>query len=191
MLRDPKFWISMAVFQAFFGFAVFAITRDYYLPDAPKVSAHPGTISRAASSWQGINENDVSRLAPQVLSDSAAQDPAELSRQADTFFAQRQYDQAANRYRRLLEFDAQNVEVHNNLGLTLHYLGRSDEALRYLNEGVSLDATNQRIWLTLGYVNSQLGNVDQARTALDQAMQIGGDESIRQSAQRMLDELAE
>ena len=189
MFRSPKFWISMALFQAFFGFAVFAVTRDYYQPDPPGVSAHPGTISRAASSWQGISENDVSRMAPQLLGDSAVQDPVEISRQADAFFAQRQYDRAAAWYRRLLEIDAQNVEVHNNLGLTLHYLGRSDEALGHLNEGASLDPANQRIWLTLGYVNSQLGNTQQARSALDKASHIGDDESIRQSALRMLEEL--
>jgi len=88
-----------------------------------------------------------------------------------------------------LAFDPTNVEVHNNLGLTLHYLGRSEEALRRLNDGVALDSNNQRIWLTLGYVNSQLGNVEHARTALTKATQIGSNESIRQSAERMLDEL--
>jgi len=189
MFRDIKFWIAMAVFQAFFGFAVFAITRDYYQQKKPAVRAHSATISPSASTWQGINENDISRLAPGAFGNSSVQDPAEISRQADEFFARRQYEQAANWYKRLLDFDPQNVEVHNNLGLTLHYLGRSDEALRYLNEGVNLDSTNQRIWLTLGYVNSQLGNIEQARTALGKATQAGGDESIRQSAQRMLDEL--
>lgn len=189
MLRDSKFWISMAVFQAFFGFAVFAITRDYYRQEAPKVRAHPSVISPSASTWQGISENDISRLAPAAFGAESVQDPAAISRQADDFFATRQYGQAANLYKRLLDFDPQNAEVHNNLGLTLHYLGRSDEALAYLNDGVALDSTNQRIWLTLGYVNSQLGNIEQARTALDKATDIGDSESIRQSAQRMLDEL--
>lgn len=189
MLRDPKFWISMAVFQALFGFAVFAVTRDYYQQNTPRVQAHPGTISPSASSWQGISENDISRLAPEVFGEANAQDPAEISRQADQLFARRQYEQAMRGYMRLLEFDPQGAEVHNNLGLTLHYLGRSDEALRYLNDGVARDSSNQRIWLTLGYVNSQLGNVEQARTALDKAAQMGDDESIRQSALRMLDEL--
>lgn len=189
MLRDPKFWISMAVFQAFFGFTVFAITRDYYQQESPNVRAHPSTISPSASTWQGIRANDLSRLAPAALGDASAQDPAEISRQADDLFARRQYGQAANRYKRLLDFDPQNVEVHNNLGLTLHYLGRSDEALAYLDDGVALDSTNQRIWLTLGYVNSQLGNNDEARAALRKAAQIGDNESIRQSALRMLDEL--
>lgn len=189
MLRESKFWILMAVFQVFFGFAVFAITRDYYQQEQPTVKAHPGTINPSASTWQGINGSDISRLAPVVFGDSTEQDPAKISRQADAFFAQRQYEQAANWYKRLLDFDQQNVEVHNNLGLTLHYLGRSDEALRYLNEGAAIDASNQRIWLTLGYVNSQLGNVAQARAALGKAAQTGDDESIRQSAERMLGEL--
>ena len=80
---------------------------------------------------------------------------------------------------------------HGAIGVavTLHYLGRSDEALSYLDKGASLDAANQRIWLTLGYVNSQLGNVDEAREALNKATQIGNDESIRRSAQSMLDGL--
>ncbi|MGI9237029.1 MAG: tetratricopeptide repeat protein [Woeseiaceae bacterium] len=189
MIRNAKFWTTMAVFQVFFGFAVFAITRDYYRQDTPVVRAHAATISPSASTWQGINENDISRLTPEVFGDSNMQDPAQISRQADEFFARRQYDQAANWYKRLLEFDPQNAEVHNNLGLTLHYLGRSDEALQILNEGVGLDSTNQRIWLTLGYVNSQLGNTSEARAALGKAAQIGEDESIRQSATRMLDEL--
>lgn len=189
MLRDSKFWILMAVFQACFGFAVFAITRDHYQPRAQGVRAHPSTISPSASTWQGIRESDISRLAPAAFGEASFQDPAEISRRADEFFAGRQYEQAANWYKRLLDFDARNVEVHNNLGLTLHYLGRSDEALRYLNEGVALDSTNQRIWLTLGYVNSQLGNVEQARMALGKATQTGENESIRQSALSMLDEL--
>lgn len=189
MPRDSRFWISMAVFQVIFACAVFAITRDYYRQEAPPVRVHPSTISPSASTWQGIRENDIARLAPGSVGDASSQDPAEISRQADEFFAGQRYEQAAGAYRKLLEFDAKNVEVHNNLGLTLHYLGRFDEALRYLNDGVALDAENQRIWLTLGYVNSQLGNIEQARTALRQATLIGDNESIRQSAQRMLDEL--
>lgn len=189
MTRNITFWAGLAVFQVFFGLAVFAITRDYYQPRQPAVRAHPATISPSASTWQGINENDISRLAPDVLGDSGDQSPGKISRQADEFFARRQYAQAAAAYQRLLEFDSQNSEVYNNLGLTLHYVGRSEEALRYLNEGVAVDASNQRIWLTLGYVNSQLGNIEQARNALGKASEIGDNESIRQSAQRMLDEL--
>ncbi len=52
-----------------------------------------------------------------------------------------------------------------------------------------MDAEHQRIWLTLGFVNSQLGNTDQARLALTKATQVGGNASIRESAEKMLAEL--
>jgi Flp pilus assembly protein TadD len=112
-----------------------------------------------------------------------------MSRQADEYFSNRQYDRAADLYERLLVFSPNNAEIHNNLGLTLHYLGRSTDALRRLNDGIAVDRSNQRIWLTLGYVNSELGNTEEARTALTTATQIGSDESIRQSALNMLENL--
>ncbi|MCP4302458.1 MAG: tetratricopeptide repeat protein [Gammaproteobacteria bacterium] len=190
MIRPTRFWVSLGVFQVLFGLAVFAVTRDYYVQDSNNVGTHPPIITQPASAWpQGITESDIARLAPSAFGESAMQDPVEISRQANQFFANRQYQRAADSYDRLLTFNPNNVEVLNNLGLTLYYLDRSDEALRRLNEGVAVDPENQRIWLTTGYVNSQLGNVEQARTALTTATQIGTDESIRRSAVEMLEAL--
>lgn len=190
MIRDSKFWISMTVFQVLFGIAVFAVTREFYIHDTDKISGHPSTIDQSALMWpKDITEADIARLSSPSYSASTVQDPIELSRQADEFFTNKQYDRAADLYERLLAFGPNNVEIHNNLGLTLHYLGRSTEALQRLNDGVTVDPENQRIWLTLGFVNSQLGNTEQARTALTTATQIGTDESIRQSAVKMLGNL--
>ena len=190
MIRNTKFWTTMAVFQVLFGLAVFAITRDYYMNDTVPASAHGLTTNQAAVVWpNGATGTDISRLSTSAFSDAALQDPVEISRRAEEFFAYRQYDRAAEAYERLLAFDPNNVETYNNLGLTLHYIGRSTEALRRLNEGIAKDAENQRIWLTLGYVNSQVGNIEDARMALTTAVQIGSDESIRESAQRMLEAL--
>ena len=116
-------------------------------------------------------------------------DPVEILRRANELFRNQQYQGAAELYEQLLAFSPNDAEVYNNLGLTLFYLGRADEALRRLNEGVAVDAEHQRIWLTLGYVNSELGNTEQARTALNNAMQRGSDEKIRQAATKMLSEL--
>jgi len=190
MIRNNKFWLSMVAFQVLFGLAVFAITRDYYMQDADIVGAHPSTMNPSALVWpKDITETDFARLNSSAFSESAIQDPLEISRRADEFFTNRQYERAAESYERLLAFDSKNVEIHNNLGLTLHYLGRSEEALRRLDEGIALDPNNQRIWLTLGFVNSQLGNTEQARTALTKATQIGTDPSIRQAANNMLESL--
>jgi len=190
MIHDTKFWMLFTVFQVLFGLAVFAITRDHYVQSADNVSTRPSTTVQPALAWSdSITQTDIARLNSPVFSRSPTQDPAEISRQADDFFASGQYQRAADSYERLLTFSPNDVRIHNNLGITLHYLGRSSEALQRLNDGVAMDPENQRIWLTLGFVNSQLGNTDQARTALTSATQIGTDESIRQSALKMLEEL--
>jgi len=190
LVRNFRFWISFAVFQVVFGLAVFAITRDYYIQDVEKVSAHPPTIGQSTPVWpNGITETQIARLSSPAPSEPTIQDPIEISRRANDYFANRQYDRAAEMYEQLLAFSPNDAEIYNNLGLTLHYLGRSTEALGKLNEGVAADPEHQRIWLTLGYVNSQLGNTEQARTALTTATQIGTDESIRQSAMKMLEGL--
>ena len=178
----------MTAFQVLFGLSVFAITRDYYLQDANPVIAHPPAIDQSALVQRERSVETV-RTRPPAWDGSPAEDPFEISRQADEFFANKRYDRAADLYERLLSFDPNNVEVNNNLGLTLHYLGRSTEALLRLNDGVVADPSNQRIWLTLGFVNSQLGNTEEARTTLTTATRIGSDESIRQAALSMLENL--
>lgn len=190
MIRDSKFWISMAVFQVFFAYAVFAITRDYYEVDVQEKTSRPSTIVQSSPVWpNSISEAEIDRLSLPGLGNLAPQDPLELYRQANEFFANREYDRAADYYERLLEFSPNDAEIHNNLGITLHYLGRSTEAIERLNKGIAADPDHQRSWLTLGFVNSQLGNTEQARTALTNATQVGTDDSIRQSAIKMLEAL--
>jgi Flp pilus assembly protein TadD len=190
MIRNSKFWISMAVFQILFALAVFAITREYYTTNVSPLISPPATTSQSGPAWpNNISQAEIDRLSLPKLGDLISQDPTEIYRQANEFFANKQYDKAAEYYERLLAFSPNDAEIHNNLGITLHYLGRSNEALERLNKGVAVDPDHQRSWLTLGYVNSQLGNTAQARTALTNATQIGTSESIRQSALKMLEEL--
>lgn len=190
MIRDARFWFSIVLLQVVSGLVVFAVTRAYYRADSATVVIQPSTMNQPPVIWPaGITAADIEDLGSTDPIQAVPTDPIEISRQADAFFANSQYDLAAERYRLLLTFDPNNVDVHNNLGLTLHYLGRSDEALRQLDEGVAVNPSYQRIWLTIGYVNSQLGNTEKAREALTTASEIGSDESIRQSAQTMLENL--
>jgi tetratricopeptide (TPR) repeat protein len=190
MIRNAKFWILMTMFQVIFGLVVFAITRQYYIHAPDKVSADQGVTRQPAPEWpERGTENDLEQLISAFPGPSKIQDPVALSRQADEFFANGQYDQAANLYEQLLASGSNNVDTYNNLGITLYYLGRSTEALGVLNEGVAVDSTYQRIWLTLGFINSQLGNTEQARLALTTAVQMGTDTQVGQSAIKMLDSL--
>lgn len=195
--RDGRFWIGMAVFQVAFGLAVFALTRQYYLEPPAQIGgsalAETSTAVADTSSGPGWTESitaaNLEQFDLSVPNQADMRDPVAVSRQANSYFANGQYAQAADLYEKLLEFGPDNADTYNNLGLTLHYLGRSDEALKRLEEGLAADATHQRTWLTLGFVNSQLGNTDAARTALTNAVQMGADAEIRRSATEMLESL--
>ena len=190
MTRDPKVWILIAVFQVIYGATIFTLTRDYYL-DAP------GRSSARTPAIEGPTSVPPSAMPGPALpgpessasDDAVVRDPVQISRQADESFARQDYQRAADLYAQLLRIEPRDVTTHNNLGLTLQYLGRSTEALRTLNQGVAIDPENQRIWLTLGYVNRQVGNVEEASKALTNAMLIGNDEAIRKAAMEMLRDL--
>lgn len=190
MVRNGKFWMFMAVFQILFGLAVFAITRDHYMAAATSSQPHVAILNPDVPAWPNVvSESSIARLSSSATGAAVVPDPVEMSRQADAFFANKQYDRAAELYERLLAFNPGTADTHNNLGLTLHYLGRSTEALRRLEEGIEIEPRNQRIYLTIGYVNSQLGNTEKARKALTTATEVGSDDSIRQSAMTMLENL--
>lgn len=190
MMKNYKFWISLAAFQVVFGLAIFAVTRQYYLADAtPVPTARSLTNESITQRSDNITAADLEKFNLSVPAQSLPDDPLEISRQANEFFASAQYEQAASLYEKLLDFDPNNAETYNNLGLTLHYLGRSQDALQRLNDGITADPTHQRIWLTLGFVNSQLGNTDEARSALSTALQVGTDKAISKSAAEMLEGL--
>lgn len=190
MALNLKFWIPMTVFQIVFGLTVFTITRQYYIQDPGNVSANSAEMRQPAFVWpDGQTGMNSTLLNSSTFSRSTAEDPVIIARQASQYFTNKQYDKAADLYERLLKFSPNNVETYNNLGITLHYLGRSTEALRRLNEGVAIDPTHQRIWLTLGFVNSQIGDTEQARTALTTAAKIDTNSEIGKSAVKMLENL--
>ena len=190
MIRSAKFWVLMTVFQVAFGLTVFAITRQYYIHDQDQVSANASAMAQPAPEWpERDSESELEQLISTYPGQQTIEDPAMVLRRADEFYTNGQYDKAADLYQQLLASGSRDVNTYNNLGITLYNLGRSDEALRILNEGVAVDSSYQRIWLTLGFINSQVGNTGQARLALTTAVQMGADTEVGRSAQEMLGNL--
>lgn len=190
MVNGYKFWTLMTLFQVVFGLAIFTGTRQYYIDESTNIKADSVVIQQP--SLQKLDpsiEFDSTMINASTFSQLTNNDPIKIEGQANEFFSNGQYAEAANLYERLLSLDPNNVRTYNNLGITLEYIGRSSEALRNLNAGVAIDPTFQRIWLTLGYVNSQLGNTEQARSALTTAIKLDADSQIGQSAAEMLGEL--
>ena len=190
MIRSGKFWVLMTVFQVVFGLTVFAVTRQYYVHDQDQVSANTSVMTQPAPEWPERDpESELEQLISTYPGQQTIKDPAVVLRRADEFYTNGQYDKAADLYQQLLASGSNDVNTYNNLGISLYNLGRSDEALRILNEGVAVDSSYQRIWLTLGFINSQVGNTGQARLALTTAVQMGADTEVGRSATEMLGNL--
>jgi len=182
-------WIVAILFLFFYGFAVFAITRDYYLrrpapPDA--VSAPQAEQSGRARTWL---EEQMGGPEPDPDAALRSDDPRRLDQVADRLFAEGDYAAAVPLYRRLLELRPADVEARNDLGLALHYTGRSGEALRVLQAGVETEPEHQRIWLTLGFVRAATGASEGARQALERARALDPQTPVGEEAERLLSSL--
>lgn len=195
MSLNVKFWSQAAIFQVVFGLTVFFVTRSCYLKAGAATSAGAAGLPPAAQ-WKAPSQPSAPSPianAPATTGSATAEhpgpaitDPAEVLRQADDYFAKQDYTRAAALYEQLVRSDAQDASAYNNLGITLHYLGRSAEAVNVLETGISLDPTFARIWLTKGFVNLQLGNPVEARLALTKAAELGANTDVGKSASDML-----
>lgn len=189
---NPAQWLIFAIFLAFYGFAVFALTRDHYLRNsAPAVAAAPPAQSphglpmpeRQPRTWIQDAMQPVGGAIPAAMSES---NPVLLNQNADELFAQKRYSEAIPIYRRAIELDPEDVDAYNDLGLALHYSGQTESGLEALRDGAVKDPRFQRIWLTLGFVSAQSGDPAGAQVALEKARDLVPENSIGQEAARIL-----
>lgn len=120
------------------------------------------------------------------LSSIPVGDPA---RQGDMLFAQRRYQEAIPLYQKAVEKNPKDVDSWNDLGLSLHYAGRSDEALQALRKGAETEPLYQRIWLTLGFVALNRQRLEEAKGALNQAINIDPTTGIAAEARKFLQKI--
>ncbi len=183
-MNIPKvFWVALAIFEIAFGTAIFMVTRSYY-----KDQGQADSRSSDVMPSSGVAGRVLSVAPPVDLEQPRT--PDELARLADTHFSNRQYEAAVVLYEQLLGQDPTNIDLMNNLALTLHYVGRSDEALRLIGQGVALDTAHQRIRLTHGFILGQVGRTAEAVGALNEAIAVDQTSELADSARRMLADMA-
>lgn len=188
----PLQWLLAIAFLAFYGFAVFAVTRDYYIrhPVRP-ASAHTATEAggvpaghrAAGTTTGGVSAMDATNAVPAVITES---NPDLLRKRADALFTEQRYQEAIPIYRRILELAPTDLETMNDLGLVLFYTGDRAGALEQLRKATAAGPEFQRGWLTLGFVTLETGDKPKAREALERARQLGPDNPMGQEATRLL-----
>lgn len=182
-------WLQTLALVAITGVMVFAVTREMYAGKAVSESVAGNDTAMASTTSSDQLIVNTAMLESLLKMNATQKDPETISLLANQYFDNRQYAEAADLYGQLAALDPANVDNLNNLGLTLQYVGRSDEALEVLTRGSRLDPGNQRIWLTLGFVNRSIGYTDAARSALQTAERIDPNSDVGKSASKMLAEL--
>jgi Flp pilus assembly protein TadD len=193
----PLQWLIAITFLAFYGFAVFAVTRDYYLrhpPRPPQASTSTSSTATAGADTAALGAQ--LRAAAQdagsgIPAELLASDPALLSQEADRLFAAQRFTEAVTLYRKVLELDPSDAGSRNDLGLALHYAGNSQEGVEVLRAGADAAPQFQRIWLSLGFVAAQAGQAEEAREALTQAQTLDPNSYVGLEAARLLGLLGE
>lgn len=178
----PVQWALLVVFLFFYGFAVFALTRDWYLRHPPRPTA---AVTDQAALGQRMQAALGGATEP-PLPPEAMNDPALLAREADRLFVAERYQEAIPLYRRLLTLQPDDPDTLNDLGLALHYTGDSAAGLTQLRAATTADPSGQRLWLSLGFVSAQTGDANGARAALTQARDLDPASGIGREAERLL-----
>lgn len=187
----PLQWLLAIAFLAFYGFAVFAVTRDYYIrhpirpapANAADSAGVPAGHRKAGTATAGGSALEAANAVPAVITES---NPDLLRKRADTLFTERRYQEAIPVYRRILELAPTDLETVNDLGLVLFYTGDTTGALEQLRQATAAGPDFQRGWLTLGFVTLESGDRPKAQEALERARTLGPDNPMGQEAARLL-----
>lgn len=140
---------------------------------------------------QAPGQTDASLLVAE-LEGSVKKNPDDLlslRRLADAYFDIAQFDKAAENYKRLA-LKSDDVDLYNEIGISLHYAGRSSEGIKYIDEGIKKNPGHQRIWLTKGFIMAHgIGDLKAARTAWEKARSLNPDSPIGKAAGDYLAEI--
>ena len=103
-------------------------------PDLPMAGSLHRLMGRAAQELGRPDAADHFERAVQL----DPRDAEALDRLAMLRFAEQDYEAAFGLYRNLLRINPDNAQTHSNLGATLYYLGRPEEALQSFERALSL-----------------------------------------------------
>jgi len=151
-----------------------------------------GTSSKSVySSGPSMSDNKSSLIADlEVRLKEKPDDAKAIYSLADTYFGMKRFDEAVKYYKKLLTLTPENADVYNDLGLSLHYLGKSEEAVTALGEGIRKNPYNQRIWLTKGFVLAYgVGDLERAGKAWKKARGIDPASGVGKAADNYLTQI--
>ena len=180
----PRFWFGIIIIQVMVGGGIFLLTKAHY--------QGAGLLSRESSATTiPVGARLPSSTAPSNSPPLAASArPVEATRaiiaDANKQFAAQDYEAAARSYIEVVRREPSNTDMRNNLAISLHYAGRSAEALDAAKDGLRMAPDHQRTLLTLGFIQRATGDQANARDSLTRAVAQDASSTVGLEAQRLL-----
>ena len=150
-----------------------------------KEETQPAT--QQAQPAQGMQQNAtlIADLEARLKQDP--KNPEVLWRLGDAYFDSKQFNESVKYYKKVLEVKPGEADLYNDLGLSLHYLGNSAEAIKYLDEGIKKNPYHQRVWLTKGFILAYgTGDIEGAKVAWEKANALNPESQIGKAAAEYL-----
>src|SRR3954469_25083903 len=93
-----------------------------------------------------------------------AQDSKSLFNTANSYYKNKQFDEAEHFYLQVIAKDKNNVNAYFNLGNTYYHLQKYPEALLYYEKAKKLDPSNKSVQHNLSFINNKLfSNIEFSR----------------------------
>ena len=135
---------------------------------------------------QGSNATDMLKELQATLKKNPGSFEVTISL-ADAYFEQKYYEESIKYYKKAIEIDPSRPWGYNAIGLALHYLGRPNDALEYIELGIKQNPYHQQIWLTKGFILAYgMADRDGAKTAWEKAKAINPDSRVGKAADEYL-----
>ena len=123
---------------------------------------------------------------PSAETFTSAQTQLPPAEQGDILFENRRFEESIVYYRKALTENPKDADTLNDLGLALHYTGKTQDGVAALKKAVKADPKYQLSWLSLGYVLSVLKRFEEANEALKNCVALGADTPQGVEAKKML-----
>ncbi len=131
-------------------------------------------------------DQDLSTVVPVEELGVDSDNPQSLASLGDQYFEKKQFEQAIEIYKKVLELNPGDADTYNDLGLAYQYTKRVDLAVEALSKGIEANPSFQRIRLSLGFVLMMADKKEEAKIELRKAADLDPQTEVGQEALRML-----
>ncbi|MBZ5541962.1 MAG: tetratricopeptide repeat protein [Acidobacteriia bacterium] len=151
--------ILLALFAFMAGLAIGSLTRDASAPvlaTAASANLPPGAVA-PGESQPAASPEALQKMAAPLLAAVKA-DPKNrvaLIQLGNFYYDHKQFQEAIENYRRVLEIDPKNMDVRTDLGTAYWYLGSAEKAIAEYDKALAIQPNYAPTMMNLGIIRQE------------------------------------